>query len=484
MGAHPQKSVRVRFAPSPTGHFPVGNARSALFNWLFARKQGGVFILRIEDTDSSRSSKEYEGEIFAGLRWLGIEWDEGPDAGGEYGPYRQSERQDIYKKYLKALLDTGKAYYCYCTKEELDGERQTLLSQGLPPKYGGHCRNLQSFPSGKLPQVIRFKTPESQVEFKDMIRGKVTFDAGLFGDLAIAKDTETPLFNFAGVIDDELMQITHVIRGEDHLSNTPKQILLARALGFRDLSYAHLPLLLAADRSKISKRNGAISLLEYREKGYLPEAILNFLAFLGWHPTHDKEVLTIDELIQQFDLGRVQKAGAVFDEEKLLWLNREHLRALPDDELTERLLPFITRENKNVEVRKPLLKKIIAIERDRMKTLATAAADIRFFFELAEYPTSLLLQWQNAAAEDAGSILRAVLDSILKIPEVDFTLEALNASLAPLIAEKGKGAVLWPMRVALSGKEGSPGPFEIAFALGPTETARRLSVALSKLKSS
>ncbi|MBI2888876.1 MAG: glutamate--tRNA ligase [Candidatus Liptonbacteria bacterium] len=495
MGAHPQKSVRVRFAPSPTGHWHVGGVRTTLFNWLFARKHGGAFILRVEDTDKERSKREYEIEIIEMLRWLGIDWDEGPDGAwvngawketsrGEYGPYHQSERTALYKDCLEKLLRERHAYYCYCTKEELEGERQTFLSQGLPPKYGGHCRMLKSPPPGKSPQVIRFISPEADIEFKDLIRGKVKFDTGLFGDFVIAKDTATPLYNFAVVVDDHAMKITHVIRGEEHLSNTPKQLLMQKALGLEEPIYAHLPLILATDRSKLSKRYAETSLLEYREKGFLPQAMLNFLALLGWHPAGDREFFTLSELVKEFDLSRVQKAGAVFDEEKLLWLNREHLRTLSDDELTAQLLPFVAKKNEDFEAKKPLLKKLVAIEKNRMKTLDSAAAEIQFFFELPEYSQSLLLQGQKAVPGDVESILRAVLDSILKIPEANFTLEAISASLSALIGEKGKGAVLWPMRVALSGKEGSPGPFEIAAALGQKETIRRLSGALAKLKSS
>ncbi len=497
MGAQPSKSVRVRFAPSPTGHWHVGGVRTVLFNWLFARQHGGAFILRVEDTDKERSKKEYEIEIIEMLGWLGLDWDEGPDgkwvhgawqetSRGEYGPYHQSERAALYAECLEKLIRERRAYYCYCTKEELEGERQTLLSQGLPPKYGGHCRKFSppagGPPPGKSAQVIRFVTPEVEIEFKDLIRGKVKFNTGLFGDFVIAKDTNTPLYNFAVVVDDHAMKITHVIRGEEHLSNTPRQILMQKALGFTEPLYAHLPLILAADRSKLSKRYAETSLLEYRGKGFLPQAMLNFLALLGWHPAGDREFFTLHELIKEFDFSRIQKGGAVFDEEKLLWLNREHLRALSDDELAEKLMLFMQGKNKDFESRRPLLKKLIAIERGRMKTLGTAVEDIQFFFELPEYPKSFLLQWQKAAPSDVERILRGVLDSIQKIPETDFTLEVLNASLATFIAEKGKGAVLWPMRVALSGKEGSPGPFEIAVALGPIETARRLSVALEKLK--
>ncbi|HUC31179.1 MAG TPA: glutamate--tRNA ligase, partial [Candidatus Paceibacterota bacterium] len=340
MEASVPKSIRVRFAPSPTGPIHIGSVRTALFNWLFARKYGGTFILRIEDTDKERSEKKYDDELLQGLSWVGLDWDEGPQPigtgdqlklggeKGEYGPYRQSERTEIYKKYLNQLITSGDAYYCYCSKEDIEAQRQAMLAQGRPPKYSGHCRNIAAPPEGKSPEVIRFKVPEIKVEFKDLVRGKVVFDAALFGDMIIAKDLDTPLYNFAVVVDDELMKISHVIRAEDHLSNTPKQILMQRALGFAEPIYAHIPLILNADRSKMSKRFTDVALMNYRDRGYVPEAMINFLAFLGWHPKGDKEVLSRKELIAEFDIDRVQQSGAIFNEEKLDWLNREHIKIM------------------------------------------------------------------------------------------------------------------------------------------------------------
>ena len=340
-----KKPVRVRFAPSPTGPLHIGGARTTLVNWLFARHTGGALVLRIEDTDRERSKKAYEDELLEGLAWLGFDWDEGPMLGGgekgDFGPYRQSERTEIYKKYLEELLEKGEAYYCYCTKEDLEAQKQVMAAQGLPPKYSGHCRNLAAPPGGKRPEVIRFKIPETKVEFTDMVRGKVVFDAGLFGDQVIAKDVNSPLYNFAVVVDDALMQITHVIRGEEHLSNTPKQILMARSLGFAAPIFAHLPLILNPDRSKMSKRFADTALSEYRKKGYLPDAIINFIALMGWHPKDDREVMTREELVKLFDIERVQKAGAIFNQEKLDWLNREYLKMMSDDEIAEKLEPFL-----------------------------------------------------------------------------------------------------------------------------------------------
>ena len=341
MAPKPNPNIRCRLAPSPTGPLHLGTARTGLFNWLFARHCGGVFVLRIEDTDTGRSEDKYEKEIFTGLSWLGVSWEEGPDKGGPYGPYRQSERTDIYKKYLKKLINENKAYFCYCTKEELDGERQAMLKSGVAPRYSGKCRDLKEPPTERKPQVIRFKTPPIVVEFNDIVRGAIKFDMALQGDIAIAKNTAEALYNFAAVVDDYEMKISHIIRGEDHIANTPKQILLHQALGFPVPEFAHLPLLLNPDKSKLSKRHAETSFLSYRESGYLPEALMNFMALLGWHPSQparhasigvtggkdsgkdslsEPEIFTAQELIEQFELARVQKAGAAVSEEKLNWI--------------------------------------------------------------------------------------------------------------------------------------------------------------------
>ena len=281
------KKIRVRIAPSPTGALHIGLARSALFNYLFAKKNNGNFVLRIEDTDLERSDLKWTQDIIDGLKWLGIQWDEGPDIAGEYGPYKQTQRIDIYKKYLEKLLKDGTAYYCFCSAEELEAKRQEQMARGEAPRYDGKCKNLaekevQKRLAEEKPSVIRFKTPGKKIKFKDLIRGEVEFDAGLIGDIVIAKDLKTPLYNFAVVVDDYEMKISHVIRGEDHISNTPKQMLLQEALDFAHPEYGHLPLILAPDRSKLSKRFGAVSIIDYREQGYLPEAMVNFMALLGW----------------------------------------------------------------------------------------------------------------------------------------------------------------------------------------------------------
>jgi len=338
--------VRVRIAPAPTGRLHIGTARTALFNYLFAKKNQGSFILRIEDTDPKRSKSEFEKNIMENLRWLGIEWNEGPDAEGDYGPYKQSQRREIYVKYLKKLLAQGDAYYCFCTKEELEVEREYQLSIGQPPKYSGKCVNLpkevvkKHLAEGK-PSVIRFKTPLKKVEFDDSVRGHLEFDASLIGDMVIAKNLNYPLYNFTCAIDDYEMRISHVIRGEDHLSNTPKQILIQRVLGFSQPKYAHLPLILGPDRAKLSKRHGAISISEYKKQGFLPEAMINFIAFLGWHPGTERYIYSLPALIKEFSLERVQKSGAVFNLKRLDFLNGFYIRGKSIEKLAELCLPYL-----------------------------------------------------------------------------------------------------------------------------------------------
>jgi len=486
-------------APSPTGHLHMGSARTALYNWLFARQNGGTFVLRIEDTDKERSKKEYETEILEGLAWLGIDWDEGPvpissqkigkfpisnfqfpreiKERGDFGPYRQSERTEIYKKYLKELLEKGEAYYCYCTKEDIEAQKQALAAQGLPPKYNGHCRNLAEPPAGKKPEVIRFKVPEVKVEFDDMVRGKVAFDAALFGDMIIAKDLDNPLYNFAVVVDDALMEITHVIRAEDHISNTPKQILMQRALGFQEPIYAHIPLILNPDRSKMSKRFADTAVMDYRNDGYLAPAITNFLAFLGWHPKGDEDVLSENELTAQFDLSRVQKAGAVFNQEKLNWLNREYLKKMSDAEIAEAVLPFF--EQEKIVADRERIEAVVAVVRGRANTLKDFASAGKLFFELPMYDASLLV-WKNTTPETVVPMLRKVADALGELTYDHFDRSTLSTIMTTVIGQGNRGEVLWPLRVALSGQAMSPDPIEIMAVLGKEESLRRIKVAVEK----
>lgn len=339
-------SIRVRFAPSPTGHIHVGNARTAIFNYFFARANNGVFILRIEDTDLERSTLESEQIIYEDLQWLGLDWDEGPLKGGNYGPYRQTERFDIYNKYTNELLKKGLAYECFCSKEELDASREKSIRDGIQPIYNGKCRNLSDdereyLKNKGIKPSIRFKTEDREVVVHDMIKGDVTFPTNVFGDFVIVRPDGVPVYNYAVVIDDALMKISHVIRGDDHLSNTPKQILIYEALEFDIPRFAHIPMILGPDHSKLSKRHGDTSLNLFKEKGYLPEALFNFMTLLSWSAPDDREILTKDETISLFNLDRVSKSPAVFDFAKLRWMNGYYIRNLPKDELAERVKPFL-----------------------------------------------------------------------------------------------------------------------------------------------
>ncbi len=465
-----KKPVRVRFAPSPTGPFSVGNARTALFNWLYARHMGGAFLLRIEDTDKERSKPEYETQIRDGLAWLGLTPDE--------EPVRQSERTAHYAAAAERLLGEEKAYYCFCTPEELETERQAQLSQGFPPVYGGTCRNIPPAEAKRRAKterhVIRFRTPaDREVTFHDLVRGTVSFNTATIGDFVIAKDEQTPLYNFAVVVDDADMDITHVVRGEDHLSNTPRQLLLQEALGLDTPVYAHLPLILGPDRQKLSKRHAEGSLLAYRERGYLADALVNFLALLGWHPEGDEEVLTRDELIDRFDLKKVQKGGAVFSEEKLNWLNAHYLKTMDAAALAAEIAAFAP---KTWLKDKALFARAVEIERERLKTLADFKKLGDLFFKLPDYPPEMLI-WDEEA-EQSKANLKKIYEALqqkqfLDAPELQRILESLTAN--------GKGSVYWPFRVAVSGKRNSPHGIDIAAALGREETLRRLEIALDKL---
>lgn len=338
--------VRVRFAPSPTGHLHVGGARTALFNWLFARKTGGKFILRIEDTDQARSTLESEQIVKDDLKWLGMDWDEGPEIGGDCGPYRQSERREIYREHAYRLLDSGHAYRCFCTDAELEAKREQAEAEKRSPHYDGTCRNLsetevkEKLEAG-IPHTLRFRVPDKSYTVHDTVRGSVTWEAGTLGDFIILRSDGMPVYNFCVVVDDHLMKMTHVIRAEEHLPNTLRQLMLYEALGWDAPAFAHASLILGQDKSKLSKRHGATSVNQFQEQGYLPEAMVNYLALLGWNEGNDREEYTVPELIDAFSLERIVKSPAVFDMDKLNWLNGMHLRSLDDDALLAAGKPFI-----------------------------------------------------------------------------------------------------------------------------------------------
>ncbi|MBI5306598.1 glutamate--tRNA ligase [Candidatus Wolfebacteria bacterium] len=468
-------NVRVRFGPSPTGFLHIGSARTTLFNWLFAKKYNGKFILRVEDTDKERSKKEYEEDIIKGLKWLGLDWDE--------GPYRQSERTDIYKKYLQQLLEEEKAYYCFCSKEELEAERQKMINKKIAPKYGGKCRKYSIKESeNKIKAgergVIRFKIPEKIIEFDDLIRGKIKFDAKLTGDIVIAKNLAEPLYNFTVAVDDYEMKISHIIRGDDHLANTPKQIAIFEALGVKAPQYAHLPLILAPDRSKMSKRYMETSLNEYKDKGYLPEAIINFLALLGWHGADDREIFEQQELIEAFDLNRVQKSGAIFNIEKLDWLNGQYIKKMDEEKLFDLIKDFIPEK---WLADKKILSGALSIEKERIKKLSDFKELADFFFEISDYNAGLLA-WKNTGKNETLNNLAILKAELEKVDEKSFNKEKLEAVIVPLAEKYGKGELLWPLRAALSGKKASPGPFEIMGIIKKSETLKRIDIAIDSLR--
>lgn len=466
----PYEDVRVRFAPSPTGPLHIGSARTALFNYLFAKATGGKFILRIEDTDFERSKEEHTQNITDGLSWLGLSWD-------EY--YKQSERINIYRGYLEKLIEEGKAYPCFCSKDDLEAERQAMLSQGLAPKYSGKCRSMpKEEAKGRVAAgesyVIRFRTPETEVSFKDIIHGTIKFETSPIGDFVIARNLDQPLYQFAVVVDDMLMKINYVIRGDDHISNTPKQILIAKALGTDIPHFAHIPMILNPDRSKMSKRFADTSLQDYIDKGYLSEAIVNFLALLGWHPQDDQEVMDMGEIIKKFDISRVQKGGAVFNSEKLDWFNAYYLSHLPEGKLLEEAKKFLPSEwNINA--------KMLNSIKTRAKNLSELKEALFFYFELPEYSKDLL-RWKEEDIKRVAENLRETLKLLEDTEDAVFTEKALEAKIMFMLEEKSRGEWLWPLRVALSGQKNSPGPFEMMEALGKAESVRRVQAAILKIE--
>jgi glutamyl-tRNA synthetase len=345
----PNAQSRVRFAPSPTGHLHVGNVRTALFNWLLARGQNGTFILRIEDTDAERSTVESDATILEDLRWLGLDWDEGPEVGGPFGPYRSSERLGLYQARARELLDLRRAYYCFCTPEQLEAERQEALSKNLPPKYSGRCRHIPPLEAKKRvdegePAAVRFVTPENrEVVFKDLVRGDIRFHTDVIGDQVLLRSDGYPAYNFAVVVDDGSMRVTHVVRGEDHISNTPRQLLIYEALAMAPPEFGHVAMVLGPDHTKLSKRHGAVSVDEFREKGYLPEALLNYLALLSWSPGDGEELVPLADMAKRFSLADVGHSASVFDEEKLAWVNRHYLKQADPARLAALAVPYLER---------------------------------------------------------------------------------------------------------------------------------------------
>ncbi|MDD2757883.1 MAG: glutamate--tRNA ligase [Patescibacteria group bacterium] len=485
--------VRTRFAPSPTGYLHVGGLRTALYAYCFAKQNKGKFVLRIEDTDRERFVADGTQNILKSLYWAGLIPDEGVmfdkneniiQKGDGGGSYIQSERLDIYKEHADELVKNGHAYHCFCTPERLDELRQFQQLNKLPPGYNGRCRDIDPAEAQKRASqgekhVIRMKMPkEGETVFNDEIRGEVRFKNELVDDQVIMKSDGFPTYHLAVVVDDHLMKITHIIRGEEWLSSVPKHLQLYKYFGWESPKMAHLPLLLNADRSKLSKRQGDVAVEDYVKKGYLKEAIINFIAFLGWNPGGERELFTLGEIVKEFSLGKVGKSGAVFNLQKLDWFNKEYIKRLPPEELTERAKPFF--DTAGIDLTK--YPTALALERERVTTLAELPEAIKFVFELPDYEPGLLV-WKKSSAEELKNILPALKEFLDTFSVRDWQKEKLESRVGEWIKENGYsvGAVLWPMRVALSGQENSPGPFEIAEVLGQDETLRRIEKAMKNV---
>ncbi|KAA0259483.1 glutamate--tRNA ligase [Deferribacter autotrophicus] len=482
-------AVRVRFAPSPTGHIHVGNVRTALFNYLFARNQKGSFILRIEDTDLERSTLESEKLIYEDLQWLGLDWDEGPIKGGDYGPYKQTERFDIYKKYVQKLLDEGKAYKCFCSKEELEEMKEKALKEGKPPRYNGKCRNLtpqeiEALEKEGKKASIRFKVEDEEVTIYDIIKGEITFKTDAFGDFIIVRPDGTPVYNFVVVIDDALMKITHVIRGDDHLSNTPKQVLIYRALGFEVPKFAHIPMILGPDHSKLSKRHGDTSVNQFREKGYLPEALFNYLALLSWSHPEEKEVLSKEELIEAFSLDRVSKSAAVFDFEKLKWMNGIYIRNKSKEELAKLCVPYLVSSGlvneAYVEENFDLLADMIESVKDNLELLSDISQYIEVYFKLNtvfdEKAKELL------ALETSIPVLKTFLSEIEKVDKLDEQIyKSIVKNVQKSTGAKGK-SLFMVIRIGVSGLTKGPELDKLVINLGKDEVIKRVKEVLELIE--
>jgi len=465
--------VRVRFAPSPTGHLHIGGVRTALFNWLYAKHNKGTFILRIEDTDRTRSTEEYIDAIIEGMKWLDLDWDE--------GPYRQTDRFDVYRRYTEKLLNEGKAYYCYCLPEELEQRRQEALVQGKSPKYDGRCRNLQDPIPGKNP-AVRFRMPqEGETAVNDLIKGKTVFDNAYLDDLIIMRSDGTPTYNFTVVVDDVDMNITHVIRGDDHLNNTPKQIHIYNALGYEVPLFAHLPMILGADKTRLSKRHGAVSVMAYKEMGYLPDALVNYLVRLGWS-YGDQEIFTRDELIQYFSFDKVGKSAAVFNPEKLLWLNSQYIINSSAEELAEMVVPFLIKEkviSEGQTLDKEWLSKAIDTQKERSRTLIELANSLRYYIsEDVEYNEKAKIKFLN---EKSLPYLIELKDSLVSIS--DFSALEIEKVFTSIIEKHGikLGNLAQPVRVAMTGRTESPGIFEVIEIAGKEKTLKRLEKAIKTI---
>lgn len=496
------RPVRVRMAPSPTGPIHIGNMHTALFNWLFARKHGGSFVLRFEDTDRERSRPEYERLIFDEMRWLGLDWDEGPDIGGPYGPYRQTERLDLYAEFARRLLESGHVYPCYCTPDELEAERREAQRAGRAYKYSGRCRRLDEAgrrameAEGRRP-ALRFAVPEGRVVvIDDLVRGRIEYPTDAISDFIIVRPNGMPLYNFAVVVDDITMRISHVIRGEGHISNTPVQCLIYEALGAERPLFGHLGHILLPTREKMAKREGTAYVGNYRDEGYLPEAIVNFMSLLGWTPPDGREFLTLEEIIAEFSLDRVTKAPSVFDPEKLTWMNANYIRRMDVEELARRCLPFLERAGLVAEgldrlpaggeppeppegmVRSDFARVVwvVSLEQERIETLAQIVEATEFFFRRRVEPDEKASRMLRTPG--VGKALARVLEAYRA--QEDWRPEPLEALGRRLVEELGLSArkLFQPIRAAVTGRLASPPLFDTMAALGRDLCLERLAAAV------
>lgn len=474
--------IRVRFAPSPTGFLHIGNVRTALFNYLFVKNNGGKFILRIEDTDKERSKKEYINQIYDDLKWLGITWDEGPDSEGEYGPYLQSERFALYISIARKLMTEGKAYYCYCTEEELELRRKAQLAEGQSTRYDNYCRNLtlekiQQFEREGRQPSIRFKMPDGQLTVKDIIRGDVEFDASLIGDFIIIRPDGKATFHLAVCVDDGMMKISHVIRGEDHFSNTPRHVAIFEACGFQVPQFAHIPLTMGPGGEPLSKRFGAMSITEYRRMGYLPYALCNYMALLGWSSGTDEEIFSFDELQKKFSLKRVSRSAAIFDRTKMDWVGGEHIRRLSDSDYVKLSMQHILQEkivDKAVfTIRPEWYEKVLLIFKEYIHCFDELKERLQLFNDKIEFDTIEPLKGENAKL--ILSELAKILKQTEKLDEDNF--DKVLKELKKRVKVKGKELFL-PLRIALTGKEHGPELKQLVILLGKNNCLKRIEQAV------
>jgi len=483
--------VRVRFAPSPTGFLHIGGARTALFNWLYARNKNGVFVLRIEDTDQERSTQESEGVILRAMRWLGMDWDEGPQIGGEYGPYRQSERLDFYRKYANELLEEGKAYRCFCTQEELDQQRRLAKEKGESQGYDGKCRNLtedqiREYEKQGRKSVLRLRVKEDEdIVINDLCRGVINFSSNEFGDFVLVKSDGFPSYNFAVVVDDMLMKITHVIRGDDHITNTPRQVMLYEALEADVPEFAHIPMILGNDGSRLSKRHGATSVEEYREQGYMKDATVNYLSLLGWSPKNDQEIMELEDTIKRFSLENVSKSPAVFDNAKLNWMNAQYIRNCDMEALIKEVRPFIDKDKYQIESDE-WLASVLKIAREHMTLLSDINGQLTYFFDNTldkKLNEDILKIFEK---DTAFTVVDEYIERLKELSADQFVYEPLRDNLKVIMNEHGiKGKDLFmPLRVALTYSTSGPGVYPMLQVLGKEHSIRRMQEFVEKVRQS